>query len=188
LGSYGISAEDFWAESLMHGILLSELAKATNGATADEAYTAGLLRFIGRLAINEGIRRMGGGLFWPGDQPIREWELENIGMTQAEAGALLLSIWQFPEVFAQSIGAQDNPAILGESCWMAEALNFTASIVPTGLGASFMNQNAVAELTIPNDGPFMSANELTIDSVGSILEVSRVVYTNVVSNFSKPAK
>src|SRR4051812_48858162 len=90
LRGYGISADDFWAESLFSGLFLQALAEATGRADADEAYTVGLLRFIGRLAINHCVEPLGEDFFWVGNESIAQWEKDTVGFQQAQAGALLL--------------------------------------------------------------------------------------------------
>lgn len=137
LGSYGITAEDFWAESLFNGLFLRNLATKTGRVDSDEAYTVGLLRFIGRLAINQAIHDLGGGLFWHGNETISQWERENIGFVQAQAGAILLSKWNFSGEMTQAVAGQDAPAELRAPNWLAEALHFATDILPRGLGAPF---------------------------------------------------
>ena len=137
LGSYGIRGADFWAESLFNGLFLQALAKLTGEADPDEAYTVGLLRFIGRLAINQAIENLHGGLFWVGSESISDWERDNVGVMQAQAGAILLGKWRFPEVMVQAISGQDAPAILPEKSWLAEALFFASTILPQGVGTPF---------------------------------------------------
>jgi len=138
LGCYGIHGSDFWAESLFNGLFIQALAKETGEADPDEAYTAGLLRFIGRLAINQTLENLHGGLFWDGSEPITHWELENVGLAQAEAGAILMATWHFPQRIVQAIGAQDHPAILDERNWLADALFFASAMLPQGVGTPFL--------------------------------------------------
>jgi hypothetical protein len=76
LGCYGIIASDFWAESLFNGLFMQELAKATGENDPEEAYTAGLLRFIGRLAINQTIENLHSGIFWDGSESLTDWEVD----------------------------------------------------------------------------------------------------------------
>ena len=59
LVNYGIAAEDFWAESLFNGLFMECLARATRAIDPDTAHTAGLLRYVGRLAINECLGQLG---------------------------------------------------------------------------------------------------------------------------------
>jgi HD-like signal output (HDOD) protein len=138
LGCYGIIASDFWAESLFNGLFMRELARATSENDPEEAYTAGLLRFIGRLAINQTIENLHSGIFWDGSESLTDWEVESVGLPQSEAGAILLGTWNFPERIIQAIGAQNEPATLKERNWLADGLFFASAMLPQGVGTPFL--------------------------------------------------
>jgi HD-like signal output (HDOD) protein len=173
LGSYGIAAEDFWAESLFHGLLLEELAKETGAVSADDAHTAGLLRYIGRLAINQSIDDLGGGLFWLEPESVEQWELENVGVTQAQAGALLLKQWQFPDATVLAVEWQHRPTEAPQPNWLADALDFAAALLPPGSeSARLAEVLATAEELVPLH-PFLNANKLDPASIHRMVEVAR---------------
>jgi HD-like signal output (HDOD) protein len=138
LECYGIHGADYWAESLFNGLFMQALAKETGEADPEEAYTAGLLRFIGRLAINQAVEDVNGGLFWDGSESISQWEIENVGLAQAEAGSMLLGSWHFPEKLVQAIGMQEQPATLEQGNWIADALYFASALLPQGVGTPFL--------------------------------------------------
>lgn len=169
LGSYGIAADDFWSESLFNGLFVRNLAAATGRVDPDEAYTVGLLRFVGRLAINECIYVEGGGLFWRGEEPIAVWEMENAGFIQSKAGALLLANWQFPAEMIDAISGQDDPARLGGRSWLAEALHFASLLLPQGLGMPFPVDPAKSATPVPSDNDFMRRSGLTSAAVETLL-------------------
>ena len=169
LGSYGIWGADFWAESLFNGLFLQALAKETGAADPDEAYTVGLLRFIGRLAINQAIENLHGGLFWMGKEAISDWERENVGVVQAQAGAILLGKWRFSEKMVQAIAGQDAPALLPDQSWLAEALFFSSTILPQGVGTPF---SPALEASYPFMGigsDFMQHHDLDATKVEELL-------------------
>ncbi|MBK8478366.1 MAG: HDOD domain-containing protein [Opitutaceae bacterium] len=173
LGSYGIAADDFWAESLFHGLLLEELAKHTEAASPDDAHTAGLLRYIGRLAINQSIDDLGGGLFWNEPEPVEQWELENVGVTQAQAGAILLKHWQFPDTTVQAVEWQHHAAESPQPNWLADALDFSAALLPPGSESAQLD----AVLAAGEEGlaahPFLAANKLDPAQVHGMVGVAR---------------
>ena len=94
LGCYAIQGANYWAESLFNGLFMQALSKLTGEGDPDEAYTAGLLRYIGRLAIDHAIENLQGALFWDGKSPLAQWELDNVGLVQAQAGGMLLRKWR----------------------------------------------------------------------------------------------
>lgn len=173
LGSYGIAAEDFWAESLFQGLFLEELAKETAAVTPDEAHTVGLLRYIGRLAINQSIDDLGGGLFWDGTTSVGEWELANVGVTQEQAGALLLKQWQFPDDAVLAVEWQRDPAAAPQPSWIAEALAFAAVALPPGTESA--QRDAVLARTVPTLAslPFAQSNRLSAARLDAVVADAR---------------
>ena len=169
LGCYGIHGSDFWAESLFNGLFLQALARETGESDPDEAYTVGLLRFIGRLAINQTIENLRGGLFWIGSESITQWEQENVGIVQAQAGGILLGKWRFPEEIVQAISGQDAPASLPEKNWLAEALFFASAILPQGIGTPFIPSVGGTLTILPVGSDFMHHYGLNQESVERIL-------------------
>ncbi len=160
LTNYSIPAEDFWAESLFNGLFMEELAKATGAVEPSDAYTAGLLRYIGRLAINRSIDACGGGVFWLGAETLTQWEMDNVGITHAEAGAILLRRWQFPEDMIVACEGQEHPALLPAPNWHASALFFVSSVIPQDFDKPF--DPALAPIA---DSDFLHPNRLTVLSV-----------------------
>jgi HD-like signal output (HDOD) protein len=155
LRSYGLSADGFQTESLFHGLFLFHLAGKTDRADPDEAYTVGLLRFIGRLAVDQLMQDNGQKL--PRGKPVSEWELEGVGFLQAQAGAILLSKWQFPEEMVEAVSEQDSPDRLDAPNWLAEALQFAWRVIPqeqlkpaspAALLAPFMEANGLSQKTV----------------------------------------
>lgn len=173
LGSYGIAAEDFWAESLFHGLLLEALAKETGAVSPDDAHTAGLLRYIGRLAINQSIDDLGGGLFWATSVAVAEWELENVGVTQEQAGAMLLKHWQFPDPMVQAIEFQREPERASQPNWLAEALAFAAVVLPAGSESAKLGEVLAATVPGIEGHPFAQANKLAADRIAAAVEIAR---------------
>jgi HD-like signal output (HDOD) protein len=174
LDNYSLPAEDFWAESLFNGIFMEELARATGGVEAGAAYTTGLLRFIGRLAINQAIDGLGGGVFWSGTESITAWEKENVGITQAEAGGMLLRRWQFPEEIVIACENQDCPAQLPSPSWLASALFFVSSIVVRDYDQLF---KPVLGPVVDSD--FLHPNNLTVTAVEQTFAAACATYHEV---------
>ncbi|MFT3829679.1 MAG: HDOD domain-containing protein [Opitutaceae bacterium] len=173
LGSYGIAAEDFWTESLFQGLFLEELARATAAVTPDEAHTAGLLRYIGRLAINQSIDDLGGGLFWDAAMPVETWEMDNVGVTQEQAGALLLKHWQFPDETVQAIEWQRAPAKSPQPNWIAEALEFAAVALPAGTTREKLGEVLAATVPTLADQSFAHSNKLSAVHIANVVDVAR---------------
>jgi HD-like signal output (HDOD) protein len=172
LASYGISADDFWAESLFNGLFLRNLASVTGRVDTDQAYTVGLLRFIGRLAINQAIEDLGGGLYWLGKESITTWELESVGFSQAQAGTTLLGKWKFSDEMVQAIAGQDDPSSLASPSWLAEALQFTTILFPQGLGVPLQAAPMDDALGAAACVQFMARHHLTQTQITGMVETT----------------
>lgn len=168
LGSYGIAAEDFWAESLYNGLFLEGLARHTQAFDSGEAYTAGLLRFIGRLAINQAIEDLGGGLFWDGQAPLADWERENVGITQAAAGAQLLAKWGFADEVVQAVGLQDASGVPASAATMIHAAHFAARVLPSGLNRAGIDALAGRSGEFTAEDPFAQAQGVTAEVITAV--------------------
>jgi HD-like signal output (HDOD) protein len=175
LRAYGMSGDAFWAESLLHGLFLFALADTTDKADADEAYTVGLLRFMGRLAIDRLMQEHGEPR--PASLSFSAWEESHVGFIQAHAGALLLSKWQFSENIIQAVANQDRPERLPKPIWLASAMRFASQVLPSG-GALSEAQPELADLAHA-DGGFMMENGLTLDAVGTLLATTRKTFSQV---------
>jgi HD-like signal output (HDOD) protein len=181
LGSYGIAAEEFWIESLFSGLFLDALAKRTRAADPGEAYTVGLMRFIGRLAINQALQDLGGSLFWTSRNSLPDWERENVGLTQAEVGARLLRQWQFPDPITRAIEGQDQaPAVATDLTEpLAQAMNFTACVLPAGFPLPEPDAEKLHSADTITTHPFAVAHQLTEASVLELLAEARHAFVAI---------
>ncbi len=185
LDCYGIHGADYWAESLFNGLFLHVLARETGGTDPEEAYTVGLLRYIGRLAINQTVVHLQGGLFWDGVEPIAQWEIDNVGLTQAQAGAMLLEKWRFPEGTVQAIAAQEEPGTLAKENWLADALYFSSALLPQGLGTPFLPAVGPTWNITPVGTEFMHRHDLTTEAVETMLLATSQAFDEIRVNFGK---
>jgi hypothetical protein len=159
------------------------LAKETGEVDPDEAYTVGLLRFIGRLAINQTINNLRGGLFWIGNESITQWEQDNVGIVQAQAGAMLLRKWRFSEEMIQAIAGQDAPATLPEKNWLAEALFFASALLPQGVGTPFIPSVGESMTILPVGSDFMHQYGLNSEGVEKLLQTTSAEFDRIRQTF-----
>ncbi|MBI5380970.1 MAG: HDOD domain-containing protein [Opitutae bacterium] len=181
LSCYRIGADDFWAESLFNGLFLEKLAKATRGGDPEEAHTAGLLRFIGRLAVDQCLRDGDMTNVWNGVVALPAWEREQVGFVQGYAGSLLLQRWGFPDEMIRAVAAQDQDSS-AEAGWLGEALNFTSTVLPPALGLSFAV--LATEYSVPSlpDTAFVRRNNLTGEAVTGFVAACRADFIAIGSN------
>jgi HD-like signal output (HDOD) protein len=98
---YPISKIEFSRNSLLVAFLMEEIG-SHSGTNPQVAYTAGLLRSIGKLVIDTVARTDFRGRQAPpiGEEGLLAWEQKFFGITHSEVASAVLRAWRFPvEVF-----------------------------------------------------------------------------------------
>ena len=98
---YPISKVEFSRNSLLVACLMEEIG-SHSGTNPQVAYTAGLLRSIGKLMIDTVARTDFRGRQAPpiGEEGLLAWEQKFFGITHPEVASAVLRAWRFPvEVF-----------------------------------------------------------------------------------------
>ncbi len=106
--SEGFDYEAFWRSSLTSAVAARLLAIAAKSSFAEQAFVAGLLSQIGRLAAHrvapdlysKAINR-----FEKEGGRLRDAELAVLGMTGADIGKVVLSQWEMPASITAAVGA-----------------------------------------------------------------------------------
>jgi HD-like signal output (HDOD) protein len=124
---YGVGAGHFRENALLTALIVEQFAPCA-GLPAGSAYTAGLLRCVGRVAIDRWMRGPHGAsrphdFAARGHVSIEEWETAHAGLTAEEAAAHILEDWHFPEGICSAIRHHHRPEGLGA---LAAALNLAA--------------------------------------------------------------
>jgi HD-like signal output (HDOD) protein len=129
LPGYGIPGARLRENALLTALIL-EAAAPGAGINASDAYTVGLLRSIGKIALEGFIRdALHRRCFDPksGDA-IEVWEKAMAGFTSCEAGAFVLNEWRFPHDIADAIGCHYDPETLVPDSRIASLLNLAAGM------------------------------------------------------------
>lgn len=109
--AYGLEADALWQRSVACAVAAELLADHLN-VDRKIAYTIGLLHSIGMIAIDDwlSIHRPGLRLVSEG-MPLEYCtaEREAVGFHQAETGAALLRLWDFPQVMSEPVRWQYLP-------------------------------------------------------------------------------
>lgn len=109
--AYGIEADQLWRMSVTCA-LAAEIFADQLRIDRDVAYTVGLLHGVGMVAIDEWAFRQQLGLcFTARALPLETCEAERatLGFHNAEAGAALLRLWEFPAVMSEPVRWQYLP-------------------------------------------------------------------------------
>ena len=173
LKSYGARAFDYWSASVASALVMESLAKKTR-LNPDVAYTLGVLHALGRVLIDRVIEDKGLSIQWDRQQPPEEWDRAAVGVDYAEAGAMLLEHWHFPEPMCEVIRKQLDPEAAGNKPSMLGALQFTRRLlVLTGLDFG------KDQWQLPENDPFIKASGLTQDGVTELVNKCREDYCNL---------
>ena len=97
LALYGISGAQLRENSLLTALVMEALAGMA-GIDTRVAYTAGLLRSVGKIALDRVTRNGSYSGRYVGREHGRlgDWENQFIGMTNCEAAAVIMKEWRFP--------------------------------------------------------------------------------------------
>lgn len=155
LTCYGITAFDYWSDSVAAALVMEALAKHS-GLNPEDAHTLGILHALGRVLINRVLEEKSVALCWDGRQPIEEWERGVVGFDFAQAGAMLLKHWQFPTPMCSVIRWQLHAEKVADPVSLLGALQFTRSLLAL-TGSSFKHQN----WPFPAHHPYVQASGLT---------------------------
>jgi putative nucleotidyltransferase with HDIG domain len=111
------SVEELWRHSMATANFARCIAAAEgcHGPEADEAFTAGLLHDLGKLALaanlGDDYRRA---VEWARERGVvlTEGEQEILGSTHAEVGACLLAMWGLPPTIVEALALHHHPVQL----------------------------------------------------------------------------
>lgn len=124
LSSDGTDSDAIWRQSLAGAVLARRLASGMGGDAGDDAFVAGLLSNIGKLALTTAAVGADDRRFadpWLGAQE----QIELLGYTSDEVSARLLTDWGIPDDLVEAIrtrsGLDDDQTPLGEVLQVANA-------------------------------------------------------------------
>lgn len=129
-----LNVEALWRRGLEAGLRARQVVEAEQGdrATADAAYTAGLLRETGRLILTANLPALYHKACVCAAQeaiPIHEAELKCIGVTHADVGACMLGLWGLPEAIVEAVAWQYTPDLCPNATFNAlTAVHFVSTL------------------------------------------------------------
>jgi len=125
LGFYGITGAQLRENALLTALIMEGLAHETR-LDPRISYTAGLLRSIGKIALDRLTRdrAYSGSYAAQGSGPLAQWESSFIGMSNCEAAAMILGEWRFPHETINAIRDHYEPGAAADS--LAHLLNLAA--------------------------------------------------------------
>lgn len=133
---YSIGPDELWQNSVACAVAAERLADRV-GIERAIAYTVGLLHRVGLVAIDEWLQRAAPAVRFT-DNPLpletTEQERQLLGFHNAEVGAALLRLWDFPAVMTEPVRWQYLPgatashgqlaSLLAAAKWISKAALF----------------------------------------------------------------
>lgn len=107
-GCPGFDIRRFWAECFLRAVVARHLAENLANADREDAFTAGLLAGVGRLALAQGLREEYGAILGAaaGGKPLAQVEKDALGTDHVQIGAELLRDWRLPAVLVEAVASQ----------------------------------------------------------------------------------
>ena len=124
LSLYGVTAAQFRENALLTALIMEQLAGRA-GLDEATAYTVGLLRSVGKIALDRWVEPSGADRDYEsnGHGPLADWETSHLGMNNCEAAEIIMKDWLFPEGCIEAVREHYQPS---EIVPMANLLNLAA--------------------------------------------------------------
>lgn len=125
--TYRLTATRLW-ENAVATAAAAELLGQRAGRDAGLAYTAGLLRTVGRVILDGAAfgKTYPGEAEWPS---VSEWEKHTFGLTSSQVTSILLEHWRFPSELVDAV--KDHYEPLG-----ADGVNISACVLNLACGVA----------------------------------------------------
>ena len=187
LDVYGIEADELWRMSAV-GAMAAEAIAEHLQLDRDIAYTAGLLHGLGLVAIDVwAFLRHPELRFNSGPLPVETSEAERhtLGFDNAETGAALLRLWEFPAAMSEPIRWQYQPLAAGAHMKLSVALHLakylrtavcTDALIITQPAADLLRCVGLNAATMEM---LLARVQTELQSIRSLLEVESPVRTIV---------
>jgi len=111
---YGISADIFWRDSLCAALASEWLAQRHAFGDSRTAYTAGLLRSVGKVVLDRLFHeRPGLCLSYPESadkDPLLFWEEASFGCSNVQAAMVLMHGWRLPRILVNAVHLHCTPS------------------------------------------------------------------------------
>ncbi|MBI3762774.1 MAG: HDOD domain-containing protein [Chloroflexi bacterium] len=132
---YGLDRGELWKHAVGVAAAARLVATRFGRQTAEEAYHAGLLCDIGKLAFEVLLRNVDtNSPEWQG-RPFSDLEAAHFGIDHASLGAEMARRWNLPRPLVEAIAYHHRPAQAGEGAILAAAVHVAdAAVMALGIG------------------------------------------------------
>jgi putative nucleotidyltransferase with HDIG domain len=132
---YALDRGDLWKHSIGIATGAQMLTKKFGPELSEEAYHAGLLCDIGKLAFEVLLRKIDvTHINWQ-DRSFNDLEIEIFGIDHARMGAEMAKRWHLPESLQKAIEFHHQPSLAGDSIKLASAVHLAdTAMMMLGIG------------------------------------------------------
>ena len=130
LALYATDAEKVWGNAVATAVAMEKLTGWTGGDPA-LAYTAGLLRSIGKMVLSRHAAAAAPAPYPNDGSPLPSWEVGLFGCTHAQVGSALCEVWRFPRSIVSALRDHLKPAANPAAVALAHQLNLAGHIATT---------------------------------------------------------
>ncbi|MDR3368392.1 HDOD domain-containing protein [Rhodoferax sp.] len=143
----GVNLQYFWKHSLKVAVLARAMAERQSGVSSEEAYLAGLLHDVGRLALLAAIPERYTELFGqPDNAGLCNQEQRLLGMSHAQAGAWLLEHWHLNDAMVDAVlSHHDDVPPLKDTRPLARSVHLAHRLAALPLNKPFDNAPDILE-------------------------------------------
>ncbi len=130
LSYYGYTASQLWNNTVMTAIAMEFLARL-RGSDPRSAYTAGLMRSIGKIVLDRCATEFRSGadtMSRPVDERVGVYENRSFGCNNSAVTAMVLQEWHFPADLSKAIFYHYEPEEHPQAGALAYLLNFASWI------------------------------------------------------------
>ncbi|MFA6988910.1 MAG: HDOD domain-containing protein [Candidatus Gastranaerophilaceae bacterium] len=113
VAGYGLEKDALWLNSITTAFYAKKIAQISKYKDPDTAFTAGLLKDMGKIIINQHVMECHKDIFEKVEKQqitFYDAEIDILGYSHAEIGARVAANWNFPEELVSSIRYHHKPA------------------------------------------------------------------------------
>lgn len=135
---YGLERGDLWRHSIGMAAGARLVSAHLGPGVANEAYHAGLLADIGKLAFEVLLRDQNFTSPHWGSRPFNVLEMEHFGVDHTVLGAEMARRWNFPPILVDAIACHHRPSQAKEGMLLASAVHIAdAGMMALGVGIGY---------------------------------------------------
>ncbi|MFT3780648.1 MAG: HDOD domain-containing protein [Nibricoccus sp.] len=145
LPAYKMTGRQVWENSVATALAMEAIATEA-GQESEGAFTAGILRQVGKLVLGKILEKEHPGAVCPDDVDVLTWERARLNITNHEASSYILESWKLPQSLYLGMRYQHEPETHPEAGMEGAQLHLAGWVV-SSLGVSPKSEAILWEMT-----------------------------------------